>query len=154
MCSKVTKENILCYLTQSWISSAQVLKIWSIQQNCHWRSHYYIYFNISEYLPHDKQITLVHANNITVLFYRTVFIYILSNQYISNIYNIYNLDEKLSLSSQTICDHIFQIRLRIILSIFFGYVTLLYFFSYVEIFHLLWRGGGVGIYYKLILNWI
>ena len=82
--------------------------------------------------------------------------YLLSDRYISNISNIYNLDEKLSLASQTICDYMFSDTKSDHYFHIFGLRTWLifYFFMYVAIFHLLWRYEGVGIYCKLIPDWI
>ena len=34
------------------------------------------------------------------------------------------------------------------------YLVYIVFFLYVVIIHLIWRGKGVGIYFKLILYWI
>ena len=64
------------------------------------------------------------------LFYAAILFYLRLNPFISNISNIYNPDQNMSLASQTICDHMIQIRSRIILSIFFGYVLVLYYVSY------------------------
>ena len=69
------------------------------------------------------------------------FAYLISNTYISNIYNIYNPDENSSLESQTIRDHMFSDRKWDHTSHVFGFSTWLIFcfFSYVDIFHLLRR---------------
>ena len=72
MCSRVTKENVLCDITQPLIRLARVLKISLIQQTCHQRSYYYVHLLISEYLPRDQQITLARINNKTVLFYTAI----------------------------------------------------------------------------------
>ena len=84
------------------------------------------------------------------------FFSLISNHYISNILNLYNLEGNSSLASQTICDHIFydpksDHNFHVFqLSIWFIYIFLLY----VGIIHLLQRQKCVGIYYKLIPNWI
>ena len=68
------------------------------------------------------------VNNKTVLFY-TAFFSVLLNIYISNIYNIYNPDKKMSLASQTICYHIFSDPKLGYTFHIFGYVPRLYFSS-------------------------
>ena len=127
MCSWDTKLNKLCSLTKSWIRSAYVLKISSIQKSGHRRSYFYVHFLISEYLSRPQKITITHVNNKTVLFYSTVF-FLLSNKFISN---ISNSETKLILEYQMICNHIFQIRSRIILLRCFSYVLSLYIFLLV-----------------------
>ena len=126
------------------------LKILSIRQKFPSILYSYIHFLISCYLPCYWQSKLAHVINKTVLFYTTDF-YLLLNTYISNISNIYDTDQNLSLASQTICDqmfsypkldhafHIFQLRSWIFFSL-----------SYVPISHLLWGWEGVGIHCKLI----
>ena len=64
-------------------------------------------------------------------------------------------ERNLSLASQKICDHNFQIQSQIILSkCFFCVLGLYIFLSYLAIFHLLRSWGGVGIHFKLIINLI
>ena len=70
-----------------------------------------------------------------------------------------NPNKNLSLASQTNCDKMLSdpIRSQIIYFyiLLFSYIPGLYFFfSYVVIIHLLWRGWGVVIYCKLIPDWI
>ena len=79
-----------------------------------------------------------------------------SNEYISNISNLYNLDINFSLASQKICEHLFSDpKLDNILSYFWLRTWIIYFFfSYVEIVYSLRRQEYVGIYCKLILYWI
>ena len=50
----------------------------------------------------------MRVNNKMFLFYTTVFNPLFLNPFISNISNIYNTDEGLSLAPQTICDHMFS----------------------------------------------
>ena len=57
------------------------------------------------------------------------FFSVLLNIYISNIYNIYNPDKKMSLASQTICYHIFSDPKLGYTFHIFGYVPRLYFAS-------------------------
>ena len=128
-CYLVTKENLWFDLMESWIRSACVLKNVIDTKKCHWWSYYFVHFLMSEYLSYYWKNMLTRVNNKTVLFNMTVLFYLPSKKYISNISNIYNPDENLSLAFQTICEHIFQIRSRIILFIFFGYVNGLYIFS-------------------------
>ena len=59
------------------------------------------------------------------------FLSLLSNQYISNLYNLYNLDVNLSLASQTICDHMFPDPQSDHISPFFCCVLGLYIFLLV-----------------------
>ena len=81
---------------------------------------------------------------------------LLSNQYISNISNLYNPDVNMRLASQTKCDKMFSdpksdnILSYFQLSTWFIYI----FFSYVIIIHLIWKGEGDVIYCKLIPYWI
>ena len=57
--------------------------------------------------------------------------------------------------SNNIWPHISDLKLDHIIYLFWLRTWLIFcFFSYVEIFHLLWRREGVGIYRKLIINWI
>ena len=80
---------------------------------------------------------------------------LIPNQYISNISNIYNTDVNLTLASQTIFDHIFQIRSRIIYFHTFCYIPYIFcLFLYEAILHLLQIWKGFGIYFKLIPDWI
>ena len=80
------------------------------------------------------------------------------NQYISNISNLYNTNENMSLASQTKCDNLFSdLGVRSYIFTFFSQLRTWFvfcFLSYVVIIHLLRRGGGVGIYCKFIPNWI
>ena len=64
----------------------------------------YSYLNIYTVI---RQRTPAHVNNNTVLCYSALFS-ILLNWYISNISNLYNLEKNLSLSFQTISDHMFS----------------------------------------------
>ena len=57
------------------------------------------------------------------------FLPILLNQYISNIWNLYNSDVNLSISSQTICDHMFSDPKSYHIIRVFGYEPGLYFVS-------------------------
>ena len=69
-----------------------------------------------------------------------------SNHDTSNIPNLLNPTVNSSLASQTKCDNMFSDSE--------SDPGLLFFFSYVVIIHLLWRGGGVVIYCPLITYWI
>ena len=113
---------------------------------------YYMYLFISWYLSCDKQSTLaINATKIA----QTVFSLLL-NKYISNITDIYNPGINLSWTSQTIYDHMFSDpNSDHIFSYFRLHTCIIFcFFLWVVIFHLLRREEGVGIYCKLILNWI
>ena len=90
------------------------------------------------------------------LFYTTVLFHLLSNTCISDIWNIYNLDENFSLAYQTMCYHMFSYTKADHTFHVFQLQNwlILFLFLYVQIFHLLWRQEGVGIYCKFIPNWI
>ena len=79
-----------------------------------------------------------------------------SNQYVSNISNIFNLNLNMGLSFQTKCDRMFSdLESDHIFSIFKLHTRFIFcFFSYLVITHLLRRGKGVVIYRKLITYWI
>ena len=126
-----------------------------IQQNCHQRSYYCLHFLISEYLPRDWKITLACVNNNTILFCTTVFSLLLT-QSIWNISNLYNPDKNSIWTYQMICDQICSDpKSDNIFSYYWLLNWLIYFFlSYVEIVHLSQIWEGVGIYGKLIPNWI
>ena len=78
------------------------------------------------------------------LFYATVLFYLRLNSYISN---LYNPNQNSSLASQTICDHMFSYPKSYYTFNIFWLNTwlILFFFSYVAIFHLLWIWEGVWI---------
>ena len=81
--------------------------------------------------------------------------YLLLNQYISNIYNVYNPGVNLSLAYQIMCDHMFSDPKS---DHIFSYLCLhtwfiFCFFLYLVIVHLIRRRGGVGIYCKLTPDW-
>ena len=84
------------------------------------------------------------------------FFSLLLNQYILNISNIYNVYIHLSLASQTICDLMFSDPKSDRIFLYFWLRTrfIYFFFSYVAIYHLLQRQGGVEIYYKFITDLI
>ena len=85
-----------------------------------------------------------------------IFSSLLLNPCISNISNLYNPDKNPSLTSQTICNHIFSDpKLDHTFHVFWLCNRIIFcFFSYVEIIHFLWRREGFGIHCKLILDWI
>ena len=57
--------------------------------------------------------------------------------------------------SKNMQPHGFRSGVRSYIFIFLAkYLDYIFFFSYVTIFHLLWRREGVGIYCKLIPDWI
>ena len=70
--------------------------------------YYYVHSFIYNYLPHDWQRILKHAINKTVFFYMKVYLYLHLNSCISNRSNIYNPYQNTSLTTQTICDHLFS----------------------------------------------
>ena len=112
-----------------------------------------IFPHIWIYIPWSKS-TLAHVNNKTVLFYTTV-LSILLNKYISEYIKYIKSGRKFQLSiSNDIWPHVFISEVRsyifMFLVAYLGYI----FFSYVSIVHLLWRREGVGIYCKLIHDWI
>ena len=82
MCSCVTKYNIWCNLTQSWIRSTRVLKMSLIWQICHRRLYYYIHFLKSEYLPRDWQSTLLRVKTGRFYFTRQFYFSLPLNRYI------------------------------------------------------------------------
>ena len=122
---------------------------------CYWCSKYVIndtFENllISIYLSYSQQGTLmIHGMKML----STVFIGYL-NQCISNISNLYNTNVNMSLESQMKCDNILSDPKSDHISSHFSvtYLVYIYFFSYMIITHLIWRGQGVGIYCKLIIN--
>ena len=73
--------------------------------------------------------------------------YLLSNPYIKNISNLYNPDKKLILKSPTLCDPMFSDpELDHIFHVFRLHTWIIFFFfSGVDIFHLLRRREGVVI---------
>ena len=81
---------------------------------------------------------------------------LLLNKYISNVSNIYNLGLNLILASQKICEHMLSnLKSDHIYSYFWLRIWFTFcFFSYVVIFHLIWRREGAGIYCPFIPNWI
>ena len=82
------------------------------------------------------------------------------NHDISNISNIYKSESKFELSiSNEMWKHVFRSAVGSNIFAFFSYFSVTYlvsifFFLYVVITHLLWRGEGLGIYCKLIPDWI
>ena len=66
--------------------------------------YYSFHYLISNYLFHDQQITINNVINKTVLFYMTVFLFKFRSIYI----NLFNPDQNLSQTSQTICDCMFS----------------------------------------------
>ena len=79
-----------------WIRLSRVLTMSSIRQKCHLRLYCCVHLLIYKYIPYYRQSTLTHVNNKTVLFY-TIVLYFALNPYISNISNLYNPDENMSL---------------------------------------------------------
>ena len=79
--------------------------------------------------PRNLQRTLMCVNNKTLLFYMTILFSLLSNPYISNLSNLYNSDKIRAQHLKRYVTTCFQIRSRIIISMFFGYVLGLYCFS-------------------------
>ena len=131
-------------------------KMSSIRQNCHLRSYYYVHLLIFEYLSRAQKIMLVRVKTRRFYFIRKFCFSLLMYQYISNISNIYNPEENLTLAYQTICDHTFSnLKLYHTFHLIWLNTWLVFcFFSYVKIIRLLWRKGGVGIHCKLIHDWV
>ena len=108
-------------------------KVGSCAQKCHWYVKTVIDGCIPTYISSYLDIYMWPTKNARVcqqcdgLFYTTVFPLLL-NQYISNISNLYNLDENLSLASQTIYDHNFSDPKLDHTFHIFGYVPGLYIF--------------------------
>ena len=127
-------------------------KMSPMQQKCHWG--YYVNLLISEYLSYSQQVKLATDGKKC---HRGVLLIFL-NQFISNISNLYNLEENLRLSYQTKRDIIFSDPESdyIFPFFFFQFRTwfIYFFFLYARMIHLLRRGECVGIYCKLITNWI
>ena len=116
--------------TFDWIMSARMLKNIIIQKNCHRRLYYYINLLISEYPSRDRQSTIIHFNNKTVLFYTTVwFLFTFESMYLKYIKSPQSgqkFEPRISNDmwphfSDTKLDHTFHV---------FGYVLFLYFVSY------------------------
>ena len=124
-------------------------KMTLIQQKCHLQLYYYINFPISEYLSSDQQITLARANNKMVWFYIKISTF--ESIYLKSLQSGQKFE--LSISnymwphfSFPMSDHIFIFLVT--------YLIYIFFFLYVAIFQLLWRQEGVGIYCRLIPDWI
>ena len=121
-----------------------------MQQKYHQR--YYVNLLIYKYISCNQQGRIAIDGTKTPL---TGFIDF-DNHYIPNISNLYNPNVNMSLASQTKCDNMFfDTESDHIFSHFpVTYLVYIFFLSYVVIIHLLWRGEGVGIYCKLIPDWI
>ena len=91
----------------SWIKSVCVLKNVINATKDSMILYYYVHYLISHYLPHDLQSTPTRVINKTVLILHDIFLYLSLNPYISNVSNLYNLDQNLSLACPTICNHMF-----------------------------------------------
>ena len=81
---------------------------------------------------------------------------LLSNQYISNIPNLYNPDVNLSLSSQMICDHMFSDPKSDNIFPYFWLRTwfIFCFFYYFVFYYLIWSQEIVRIYCRWVPDWI
>ena len=135
---------------------AHVFKIFMDMMKISPKLYYYVHYLISNYLPRDQQCTMIRVIKTTVFIYTNVLFYLHLNPYISDISNIYNTDEILSLAYQTIYEHMFtDPELYHNFHVFWLHTWIIYFFFwYVEIFHLLKRWEGAGIHCKLIPDWI
>ena len=82
--------------------------------------------------------------------------YLCLNKFISIISNIYNPDNNICLEFQTMCVQIFSdLKLDHTFHVFWLSTCIICcLFSYVEIFHMLWRWEFVGIHCELIPDWI
>ena len=135
-----------------WIRSSRVLENVIDTKKCHW---YCITVGIPLYIivypMTDKSRPHVSSTR-SILFHKSVLFYLGSNPYISNIYNIYNQEQNLSLASQKICDHMFSDpKSDHTFRVFWLHTWLiLSSFSYGTIFCLLLRQEGVGIHCQLI----
>ena len=115
--NKLQEVNYVISSSWSHIQRIYVLlnKVGSLARKCYWYEkklssllYYYAHSLIYHDLPRDQHIkhTCVSKNRFS--FHKTVFFYLRLNPYISNISNLYNPDQNLSLAYQTICDHVFS----------------------------------------------
>ena len=90
------------------------------------------------------------------IMHNSFYYYVLLNQYILNISSLCNPGVNLSLASQKIWDHMFSDPKsdHKFLNFWFRTWIIFCFFSHVAIVYLLQIQKGVGIYCKLIPNWI
>ena len=120
---------------------ARARKFHWYDKKLHWD---YINTLIPKYLIFYPMINKSRSHVLTTrrfLFYMKIFLSLLLNPYISNISNLHNLNKNMRLSSQKIYDRMFSDPKSDHTSHVFWLRTWLiyFFFSYVEIFHLLRR---------------
>ena len=118
----------------------------------HWQSYYYAHFLVSEYLPRDLQSTPVCVKNKTVLFYtKVLFSSTFESIYLKYLQSLQSRKQFEPSISNDMSPHFSRFGV----SIFFGCIPGFFlFFLYVAIVHLLQRQEGVGIYCKLVPDWI
>ena len=125
-------------ISHSWYGDQRIYvflnKVGSHDQNFHWYNEnihqYCITTFIILYLIIYPVIEKSHSRVSSTrrfLFYMRVFNYLRPNPYISNISNIYNMDQKLIRAYQIICDHMFSDLKSDYKFQFFCYVLGLYF---------------------------
>ena len=125
-----------CIISIVFIISTFILnKVGSHAKKCHWYGkkssilYYWAHSLISHYLTSDRQTRLIHVVNKTVLLYMTVMFYSCLNPY--NLKSLKYGNFKAYHLTRYLTKY-FQIRSRIITSLFFGFLLCLFIFLLVS----------------------